>query len=383
MSHRDFSDPAAPDASALRSAAERAALAVRSVGVGTWALDVRTGKALWDEQMWALRGLAVGGEVLTEAERLACVHPDDRAPTQAMLFDALSTSKPLDHEFRVVWPDGRVRWLASRSIEWRDGEGRVQRIGVNWDVTDKHTSQAARQEREIAQRESESKSKFLARMSHELRTPLNAVLGFAQLMLGGETGHDEAAALRRERLLHIHAAGEQLLALIEGMLEPSGAEADSGRWATTGAETPSAAAPAAGAGLPAARPTAVPYRVLYIEDNPVNALLVAELIARRSDMTLRVAVDGGSGVAQATALQPDLILLDMQLPDFDGFEVLRQLRAQPATAGIPCIALSANAMPEDIQRALQAGMADYWTKPLDFRVFMESLDALFKARAGS
>ena len=117
--------------------------------------------------------------------------------------------------------------------------------------------------------------------------------------------------------------------------------------------------------------------MLYIEDNPVNALIIGELMARRNDLVLHVATDGASGVGQARTLRPDLILLDMQLPDFDGYEVLRRLREQPATAGIPCIALSANAMPDDIARALQAGVSDYWTKPLDFKAFMASLDTLF------
>jgi CheY-like chemotaxis protein len=118
-------------------------------------------------------------------------------------------------------------------------------------------------------------------------------------------------------------------------------------------------------------------QVLYVEDNPVNALIVGELLARRSDTSLHVAADGASGVVQAMALRPDLILLDMQLPDFDGFEVLRRLRAHPDTASIPCIAVSANAMPQDIERALQAGMSDYWTKPLDLTAFMAALDRLF------
>ena len=117
--------------------------------------------------------------------------------------------------------------------------------------------------------------------------------------------------------------------------------------------------------------------VLYIEDNPVNALILSELMARRRDLSLHLAVDGASGVSRARALRPDLILLDMQLPDFDGYEVLRRLRLEPLTAGIPCIALSANAMPEDIQRARRAGVADYWTKPLDFGAFLASLDLLF------
>ena len=92
---------------------------------------------------------------------------------------------------------------------------------------------------------------------------------------------------------------------------------------------------------------------------------------------MHVAVDGTSGVEQAGLLLPELILLDMQLPDFDGLEVLRRLRARPATAAIPCIALSANAMPDYIQNAMSAGLADYWTKPLDFGAFMASIDRLF------
>ena len=117
--------------------------------------------------------------------------------------------------------------------------------------------------------------------------------------------------------------------------------------------------------------------LLYIEDNAVNAMIVGELVARRGDLHLRIAPDGLSGVQAAREQRPALILLDMQLPDIDGHEVLRRLRADPATASIPCIALSANAMPADIEQALAAGFADYWTKPLDFRAFMKSLDALF------
>jgi CheY-like chemotaxis protein len=120
-----------------------------------------------------------------------------------------------------------------------------------------------------------------------------------------------------------------------------------------------------------------PGRLLYIEDNAVNVLIVSELVAMRPGLTLDVASDGESGVARAGQLQPDLVLVDMQLPGIDGHEVLRRLRSDPRTAHIPCIALSANVMPQDIERALHAGFADYWTKPLDFKAFMASLDALF------
>ncbi|MBB5203895.1 CheY-like chemotaxis protein [Inhella inkyongensis] len=117
-----------------------------------------------------------------------------------------------------------------------------------------------------------------------------------------------------------------------------------------------------------------PYRLLYIEDNPVNTLVVEELVARRKDIELRCAEDGRRGLALAQSWQPHLVLLDMQLPDLDGYAVRAELRASAETAGIPCIALSANAMPDDIQSALDAGFADYWTKPINFKVFWAGLD---------
>jgi len=104
------------------------------------------------------------------------------------------------------------------------------------------------------------------------------------------------------------------------------------------------------------------------------------VLAQRPDLQLHTACDGLSGVSQALSHRPDLILVDMQLPDIDGHEVLRRLRAEVSTAAIPCISVSANAMPEDIDRALKAGFEDYWTKPLDLRVFMRSLDTIFGAQ---
>jgi PAS domain S-box-containing protein len=120
-----------------------------------------------------------------------------------------------------------------------------------------------------------------------------------------------------------------------------------------------------------------PATLLYIEDNPVNVLLVRELVGQRPGLTLACAGDGGSGIALAAQTRPDLILVDMQLPDIDGHEVLRRLRAHPGTAQTPCIALSANVMRQDIDVALAAGFSDYWTKPIDVPAFLEALDTLF------
>jgi CheY-like chemotaxis protein len=117
--------------------------------------------------------------------------------------------------------------------------------------------------------------------------------------------------------------------------------------------------------------------LLYIEDNSVNVLLVEELVKSISGLRVVSEGTGGGGVARALALRPDVILIDLQLPDFDGFEVLRRLRARPETAATPCIALSANAMPEDIARGLASGFDDYWTKPIRFKPFLDALERLF------
>jgi CheY-like chemotaxis protein/two-component sensor histidine kinase len=130
--------------------------------------------------------------------------------------------------------------------------------------------------------------------------------------------------------------------------------------------------------MPATQRRLDPSRgVLYIEDNAVNTLIVTELLQRRSDMRVLLASDGASGLATALREQPALVLLDMQLPDMDGLDVLARLRADPATAGIECIALSANALPEDVALTLASGAAAYWTKPLDAAAFTSGIDALF------
>jgi len=130
-----------------------------------------------------------------------------------------------------------------------------------------------------------------------------------------------------------------------------------------------------------AAPTRAPpersVQVLYIEDNAVNVLLVEALMAQLPGVRIASEANGTDGVARARALRPDLILIDMQLPDFDGFEVLRRLRAHADTAAIACVALSANAMPEDIARALASGFEAYWTKPIRFKEFLAAMAQRF------
>ena len=126
---------------------------------------------------------------------------------------------------------------------------------------------------------------------------------------------------------------------------------------------------------PAAGPAPQATRtVLYVEDNPANLALVAELITRRTDLKLLSAIDAHLGIVMARAYQPDLILMDINLPGLSGHGALKVLQNDPATAHIPVIALSANAMPRDIHRGIEAGFFRYLTKPIQIVEFMDALD---------
>ena len=114
--------------------------------------------------------------------------------------------------------------------------------------------------------------------------------------------------------------------------------------------------------------------ILYVEDNPANMSLVAQLVARRSDLVLLSAIDGQVGIQMARAYLPDVILMDINLPGISGFAALKLLRKDPTTTHIPVLALSANAMPRDIEKGLEAGFLRYLTKPINVVEFMDALD---------
>ena len=107
-------------------------------------------------------------------------------------------------------------------------------------------------------------------------------------------------------------------------------------------------------------------RVLYVEDNRLLAEMMRQFFRRIDGVQLELAADGEAGLAAARALRPDLLLLDINLPRLNGFELLAQLRADPELASIPCVAVSANAMDTEVARALSAGFFDYITKPFPF-----------------
>jgi CheY-like chemotaxis protein len=128
---------------------------------------------------------------------------------------------------------------------------------------------------------------------------------------------------------------------------------------------------------------AAPRTLLYVEDNPANLQLVEQIIARRSDMRLLSASNGTLGIELARASRPDVILMDINLPGMSGTEAMKILNKDPATAHIPILALSANAIPRDIEKGLEAGFFRYITKPVKVNEFIEALDlALEYAETG-
>lgn len=125
---------------------------------------------------------------------------------------------------------------------------------------------------------------------------------------------------------------------------------------------------------------AAPQRplIFYIEDNPMNLRLMRQIFTRRQDLELRDADNADAGIALARSLAPMLILLDINLPGMSGYQALKILKADPQTARIPVIGVSANAMQGDEARALAAGFASYIIKPIDVPLFLTAIDSAIK-----
>ena len=118
-------------------------------------------------------------------------------------------------------------------------------------------------------------------------------------------------------------------------------------------------------------------KILLVEDNEMNRDMLSRRLEKRG-YTLSIAVDGGVGVALAKSEKPDLILMDMSLPVIDGWEATRQVKADPATANIPVIALTAHAMDSDRQKAIAAGCDDFDTKPVELSRLLGKIEELLK-----
>ncbi|MEO7336954.1 MAG: ATP-binding protein [Caldimonas sp.] len=122
-------------------------------------------------------------------------------------------------------------------------------------------------------------------------------------------------------------------------------------------------------------------RVLYIEDDEVNRLLMASILEWRPRVVFEMETDGARGLLAVRRAPPDLVLVDLLMPGLDGFQVLAALREQPETRAVPCIAVSANAMPQDISEALTAGFAAYVVKPVAMQLLLREIDRVLAADA--
>jgi CheY-like chemotaxis protein len=202
---------------------------------------------------------------------------------------------------------------------------------------------------------SASERAFRAELNQKLRAPLNAIIGFAELlaMRHGTTNKDADVQ-------HIVKAARDLLGVINDELGDG-----------SGSGQPGETRPAALA--------AVSCDVLYIEDDLVNFTLVERILEFRPELKLMHARCGEAGVELAQTHCPKLILLDLNLPDIHGSEVLRRLQDQPATAKVPVVVLSADATPSQIERLLTAGARNYLTKPFDIDPFLAVVDEMVAA----
>ncbi|GIX24300.1 MAG: hypothetical protein KatS3mg122_1531 [Caldimonas sp.] len=172
--------------------------------------------------------------------------------------------------------------------------------------------------------------------------------------------------------------------LAEGMGGQLHAHSVEGEGSTFTLELPSAAAAPSGVSgfgeLGPAMPSYGLSRVHYIEDNEINAEVMRGVLAQRPQIELSVSGTGAEGLARIRAQRPDLVLLDLHLPDMHGLEVLQQLRSDPHTAQVPVVVVSADAVQDQIESLLRAGAQRYLVKPVDVREVLRLVDELLAAR---
>ena len=202
-----------------------------------------------------------------------------------------------------------------------------------------------------AELDTRNEAEFRADLNHKLRTPLNAIIGFAELLtLQPHTNRKDGDVQQ------ILKAAREMLQIIEKELcDPDDA-------------------PGASAASDTTVPLLASCDVLYVEDDDVNFTLVQRILEFRPTLQLMHAAYGRLGVEMAAAYQPKLVLLDLNLPDIPGAEVLERLQKEPATAHIPVVILSANATPSQIERLLTAGAKNYLTKPFNIDPFLAVVD---------
>jgi CheY-like chemotaxis protein len=209
---------------------------------------------------------------------------------------------------------------------------------------------------EVARAREENRHK-MGKFAREFRVPLTTVLGFSDILSATDKSH-------RAELNQIAIAGHELMELIKDLEEPLPAPPASDHHAKDGEAL-----------------TPVVHAVLHIEDNETNFRLTERILEDRPNIESLWGSTGEQGLELACKHSPTLILLDLNLPDIHGSEVLARLRNNPLTAQIPVIVLSADASPSRIERMLQAGARNYLTKPFDIKRLLCVVDETLESAA--
>jgi PAS domain S-box-containing protein len=189
---------------------------------GSWSWHIPSGTVVWSDEHFRIFGFAPG-EVKPSLDVVVnCIHPDDRPMMQASIADAIGAPQNIEHEFRVIWPDGSARYVSTVARTVLDESGVINEfIGVAVDITARRQAEAEREARHAAETANRAKGEFLAMISHELRTPLNGILGYAQILLRDDTLGEKY----RNNINVIQQSGLQLLTLINDVLDFSKIEA--------------------------------------------------------------------------------------------------------------------------------------------------------------
>lgn len=199
--------------------ARRIVRALHAGGVGVWEVDVRRDRVRWDRRTFEILGIGPQDFDGSMHGWLRFVEPDDLIATRRALADAMAGRRPLDHHFRIRWPDRSIRHLQISGQTDHDESGRAWRMcGVVVDVTQAIVASMSNASAESVERSRRLHNEMLLRMGHDLRSPLNAVMGFAQLI---ERHPADLPDPVRQHAQHISEAGSRLLGLLADLLDLS------------------------------------------------------------------------------------------------------------------------------------------------------------------
>lgn len=335
-----------------------------------WRVDLATRQIRFNAVGCRQNHLPPGVDTVPIDQVRATVHPDDLPGLLRAADEAIASDRVVDLVARYDDFEGGWRTLLTRRVADRDEQGRaVALTGVSIDLTaqmvEREQARLLAEDKRRAEQARRDQSVFLARISQELRAPMRSLVGYAGLMAGD--GLDPLSPRQRQRLERIREAAQRLESITEGLLEVAARDAAVRE------------APADAAADAATTPSKL-LRLVCVEDNPVNMLLVRELLALRPEVELHCAENGLAGVELATRVRPQAMLLDLQLPDIGGHEVMHRVRRELGDGECTYIALSANAMPDHIRDMLALGFDQYWTKPIDFSAFLAGIDGMIDAR---